>query len=182
MFLIWLIPCAVAQCIQTMLVARFQDGVVGSAFLSVAGGTIDDMFDRSDLQARVMIYSARVFDVVFEENHYFKLWQVGLTFAGLLVGIVIAAASDPLWHGDYVRLVQNRELNGGERGGAEPEYRLPPTIAGGILVPIGLFWHYDLPGANISAQAMQPGGSLDRANPVEPSRLIFPSTKKGSLH
>ncbi|KAL8942175.1 MAG: hypothetical protein Q9211_001505 [Gyalolechia sp. 1 TL-2023] len=118
MFLIWLVPCAVARNIQTMLVARFLDGVAGSAFLSVAGGTIGDMFDRSELQAPMM---------------------VGLTFAGLLVGIVIAVASDPLWHRNYVRLVHNRELNGGEKGGAEPEYRLPPAIAGGILVPIGLF-------------------------------------------
>ena len=36
-FLIWLIPCAVADNIATMLVARFLDGVAGSAFLSVAG-------------------------------------------------------------------------------------------------------------------------------------------------
>lgn len=80
------------------------------------------------------------FGVVFEENHHFNLWQVGLTFSGLLVGIIIAVASDPLWRRNYVRLIRNRELNGGEKGGTEPEYRLPPAIAGGILVPIGLFW------------------------------------------
>ena len=33
-FLIWLVPCALARNIQTMLVARFLDGVAGSAFLS----------------------------------------------------------------------------------------------------------------------------------------------------
>ena len=81
------------------------------------------------------------FEIVFEDNHGFNLWQVGLTFTGLLVGIIIAVASDPLWHRNYVRLVQNREQDGGEKGGAEPEYRLPPAIAGGILVPIGLFWY-----------------------------------------
>ncbi|KAL8731689.1 MAG: hypothetical protein Q9181_004224 [Wetmoreana brouardii] len=62
------------------------------------------------------------------------------TVLRLLVGLVIAVGSDPLWHRNYVRLVRNRELHGGEQGGAEPEYRLPPAIAGGILVPIGLFW------------------------------------------
>jgi MFS family permease len=45
-FLIWLIPCAVAPNIQTMLIARFLDGIAGSAFLSVAGGTVGDMFAR----------------------------------------------------------------------------------------------------------------------------------------
>ena len=40
MFVIWMIPCAVAQNIGTMLVVRFIDGLAGSAFLSVAGGTV----------------------------------------------------------------------------------------------------------------------------------------------
>ena len=80
------------------------------------------------------------FELVFEENHNFNLWQVGLTFSGLFVGIIIAVVSDPLWHRNYERLTRNRELNGGEKGGAEPEYRLPPAIGGAILVPIGLFW------------------------------------------
>ena len=46
-FLIWLIPCALAHNIQTMLVARFLDGLAGSAFLSVAGGTVGDMFNKN---------------------------------------------------------------------------------------------------------------------------------------
>ena len=41
-FLIWLIPCAVAKNIGTELVSRFIDGFAGSAFLSVAGGTVGD--------------------------------------------------------------------------------------------------------------------------------------------
>lgn len=41
-----MIPCAVAKNIQTMLVARFLDGLAGSAFLSVAGGTVGDLFAR----------------------------------------------------------------------------------------------------------------------------------------
>lgn len=80
------------------------------------------------------------FAIVFEKNHGFQLWQVGLTFVGLLVGMLAGISTDPLWHKNYVRLVQQREQDGGEPGGAEPEYRLPPAIAGGILVPIGLFW------------------------------------------
>lgn len=56
-FLIWLIPSAVAQNIQTMLIARFLDGLSGSAFLSVAGGTVGDMFNREQLQLPMMIYT-----------------------------------------------------------------------------------------------------------------------------
>ena len=81
------------------------------------------------------------FEIVFTDNHGFKLWQVGLTFLGLLVGQLLAIATDPLWHRNYMRLVENREKNGGEPGGSEPEYRLPPAIAGAILVPVGLFWY-----------------------------------------
>ncbi len=36
------------------------------------------------------------FDLVFTTNHTFQLWQVGLSFVGLLVGILIGIASDPL--------------------------------------------------------------------------------------
>lgn len=61
LFLIWLIPCAVAKNIATELVARFIDGLAGSAFLSVAGGTVGDMFARNELQAPMMIFTASPF-------------------------------------------------------------------------------------------------------------------------
>ncbi len=60
-FLIWLIPCAVAKNIGTELVSRFLDGFAGSAFLSVAGGTVGDMFIRTELQAPMMIFTASPF-------------------------------------------------------------------------------------------------------------------------
>lgn len=44
-----------------MLVARFFNGLAGSAFLSVAGGTVGDLFSRQDLQAPMMIYTASPF-------------------------------------------------------------------------------------------------------------------------
>ncbi|KAE8445120.1 hypothetical protein EG329_013722 [Mollisiaceae sp. DMI_Dod_QoI] len=61
MFIIWIIPSAVAQNIQTMLVARFFDGLAGSAFLSVAGGTVGDMFNRETLQLPMLIYTGSPF-------------------------------------------------------------------------------------------------------------------------
>ena len=60
-FLIWLIPCAVAKNIATELIARFIDGLAGSAFLSVAGGTVGDMFARNELQAPMMVFTASPF-------------------------------------------------------------------------------------------------------------------------
>lgn len=50
-----------ARNIQTMLIARFFDGLAGSAFLSVAGGTVGDLFNRDELQAPMMIFTAAPF-------------------------------------------------------------------------------------------------------------------------
>ncbi|KAH6615398.1 major facilitator superfamily domain-containing protein [Boeremia exigua] len=60
-FTIWMVPCAIAQNIQTMLIARFFDGLSGSAFLSVAGGTVGDMFSKHELSAPMMVYTASQF-------------------------------------------------------------------------------------------------------------------------
>lgn len=73
------------------------------------------------------------FPLVFENNHGFTLSQTGLTFLGIFVGMIVGVSCDPLWHRNYARLVRN---NGGV---SEPEFRLPPTILGATLVPIGLF-------------------------------------------
>jgi len=257
-FLIWLIPSAVAHNIQTMLIARFFDGLSGSAFLSVAGGTVGDMFNREQLQFPMMVYTGSpfigptigpliagfinqytswrwtfyvliiwsatnlgmiallvpetyhpvllrkkarkmrketgeerwkapmekmnksipktiawsllrpfqllvlepmvmnlclfsaillgilylffgAFPIVFEGNHGFTLSQTGLSFLGIFVGMIAGGVTDPIWHKNYDRLIRNREAATGEVGGSEPEYRLPPAILGGVLVPIGLF-------------------------------------------
>jgi MFS family permease len=80
------------------------------------------------------------FTLVFEGNHGFTLSQTGLSFLGITIGMIAGAATDPFWHRNYVRLIKQREVATGEIGGSEPEYRLPPAIAGAVLVPIGLFW------------------------------------------
>lgn len=257
-FIIWIIPSAVAHNIQTMIIARFLDGLAGSAFLSVAGGTVGDMFNRESLQLPMMIYTASpfvgpslgpliggfinqytnwrwtfyvlliwsganlamiallvpetyhpvllrnkarklrketgderwhapiermnksipmtiavsckrpfqllflepmvlnlclfsaillgilylffgAFPIVFEGNHGFTLSQTGMSFLGIFVGMALGVSTDPLWHKTYAHLIKRREAATGEIGGSEPEYRLPPTIAGAFLVPIGLF-------------------------------------------
>lgn len=61
MFLVWLIPCALAKNTETMIIARFFSGLSGSAFLSVAGGTVGDLFDRHELAFPMMLYTASPF-------------------------------------------------------------------------------------------------------------------------
>ncbi|RAL07593.1 MFS transporter, partial [Aspergillus homomorphus CBS 101889] len=257
-FLIWLIPCAVAKNIQTMIICRFFGGIAGSAFLSVAGGTVGDLFARHELSAPMMLYTSSpfigpelgplvggfinqyttwrwtfyvlliwtgallaliflfvpetyhpvllrrkaqrlrdetgderwqapieklqrsvaqtvlrstyrplllltmepmclnlcifsaillgilylffgAFQLVFQNVYGFELWQRGLCFLGLFVGMLIAIFTDPLWRRNYVRLEENHEKATGQLDDFQPEWRLPPAIAGGPLVTIGLF-------------------------------------------
>jgi hypothetical protein len=81
------------------------------------------------------------FPLVFKTNHDFELWQTGLTFLGLVVGLLVGFLMNPLWYRNYLRLVRNaREKNGGKESKPDPEFRLPPAIAGAVLIPVGLFW------------------------------------------
>ncbi|QSS61422.1 MFS multidrug transporter [Histoplasma capsulatum] len=224
-----LVLAPLSENIETMLVARFFTGISGSAFLSVAGGTVGDMFARHELGAPMMIYTASpflgpelgpllggficeftswllrrkairlrretgderwrapierrersvaqtvlravyrpmmllalepmclslcifaaillgiiylffgAFQLVFSTLHGFTLSQVGLSFLGLFVGMMIAILSDPLWRRNYTRLARKREMKVGKLGEYEPEWRLPPAIAGAPLVSIGIF-------------------------------------------
>ncbi|KAF2670380.1 MFS general substrate transporter [Microthyrium microscopicum] len=267
-FIIWLLPCALAPNLATLLVARFLSGLSGSAFLSVAGGTVGDMFTRAELSTPMMVYTASpfigpevgpliggfinqyanwrwsfwvlmiwagvqltlivlfvpetyhpvvlrnkarklrketgdqrykaqieimdrsipkkimlsctrpfellflepmclnlcllsaillgiiylffgAFTLVFENNHDFQLWQIGLTFLGIFAGMIIGIGCNSfLWDTMYLRLCKREQERRGEEemgsdpgasGASEPEFRLPPTIAGAVLVPIGLF-------------------------------------------
>ena len=79
------------------------------------------------------------FPLVFGTNHGFNLWQIGLTFLSIGVGSTASLITDPLWHRMRARLMAKLEQEGGVPGGSEPEFRLLPALAGGVLVPIGLF-------------------------------------------
>jgi MFS family permease len=61
MFIIWIIPCALAPNMATLLVARFLDGLSGSAFLSIAGGSVGDLFSKEELSTPMMVYTASPF-------------------------------------------------------------------------------------------------------------------------
>lgn len=80
------------------------------------------------------------FPLVFQGTYGFNLWQTGLTFLGMLVGMVCAALMGPLWVKIRAQLIEKNERLTGVEGKAEPEYRLPSAILGSLLVTIGLFW------------------------------------------
>jgi multidrug resistance protein len=73
------------------------------------------------------------FPIVFRAQYGMNLWQVGLTFLSIINGMCVAAVTGPLWSNVRQRLVKGL-------GGSEPEFRLPPAMLGGLLIPIGLFW------------------------------------------
>lgn len=79
------------------------------------------------------------FPLVFGTNHGFNLWQIGLSFMGIGVGMVIAITSDPVWHRIRGRLMRDLEKETGVAGQSEPEFRLPSAIVGAFLVPAGIF-------------------------------------------
>ncbi|KAM0112566.1 hypothetical protein ACP6JB_001687 [Aspergillus fumigatus] len=79
------------------------------------------------------------FQLVFGNVYGFELWQRGLSFLGLFVGMVFAILSDPFWRRVYVRLEKKHEKAVGKPDDFQPEWRLPPAILGGPLVTIGLF-------------------------------------------
>lgn len=66
------------------------------------------------------------FNLVFTNVYHFNLWEVGLTFMGLFVGMVVAILTDPIWRRFYVRLELKHEKRTGVVGDFQPEWRLPP--------------------------------------------------------
>lgn len=61
MYVIWIIPQAVANNIATILVSRFLDGFSGSAFLAVSGGTVGDLFSMDQIQGPMLLFSIAPF-------------------------------------------------------------------------------------------------------------------------
>ncbi|KAI9700577.1 MAG: hypothetical protein M1820_006731 [Bogoriella megaspora] len=73
------------------------------------------------------------FTYVFEEQYHFSSGNVGLTYLGIGIGLLVGLgafgfASD--------RILKAKTKNGGEM---KPEYRLPPLVPGSFCIPLGLF-------------------------------------------
>lgn len=65
------------------------------------------------------------FQIVFQSVYGFELWQRGLTFLGLLTGMIFAVLSDPCWRLKYSRLEKSHRATTVDSG-FYPEWRLPP--------------------------------------------------------
>ncbi|KAM5386413.1 hypothetical protein ACJZ2D_000376 [Fusarium nematophilum] len=258
LFVIWGIIPAVAKNIETMIMVRFFGGFCGSSFLSVAGGTVADLFSPDEIQAPMVlvslgpfvgpslgpvlggfinyylhwrwtyyfliswsviilvsvtffvpetfhpvllrdkarklraesgderyqapvekssrsigkaiglsllrpfqllvleqmcrcltVYSATLlgilhaffttFPLVFRTTYGITLWQCGLAFLGIVIGMCVAALSNPIWTRTRTYLVGRQKQHTGEAV-SQPEYQLPPAILGAVFIPIGLFW------------------------------------------
>ena len=55
------IQCALAQNMATELIGRWFSGMAGSAFLSVSGGVVGDLFAPDELQAPMVFYTLWTF-------------------------------------------------------------------------------------------------------------------------
>uniref|UniRef100_A0A8H7NF07 Major facilitator superfamily (MFS) profile domain-containing protein n=1 Tax=Bionectria ochroleuca TaxID=29856 RepID=A0A8H7NF07_BIOOC len=79
------------------------------------------------------------FPLVFGTIYQFNLWQIGLSFMGIGSGLLVGIGTDPVWHRVRSKLMRRLEAETGIQGSSEPEFRLPPAIAGALLVPAGIF-------------------------------------------
>jgi hypothetical protein len=79
------------------------------------------------------------FPLVYSTNYGFNLWQTGLSFVPISVGLFFATLSDPIWHRIRSKLVAKLEKETGIKGRTEPELRLPPAVCGAVLAPVGVF-------------------------------------------
>ncbi|KAJ7092077.1 MFS general substrate transporter [Mycena belliarum] len=76
----------------------------------------------------------QAFPIIFEKGHHLNEQSTGLTFSGIGLGMGFGLASQPLWNS-----LSEREA--AKHGGkAPPETLLIMGQAGGILVPLSLYW------------------------------------------
>jgi hypothetical protein len=80
------------------------------------------------------------FPLVFGTNHGFNLWQIGLTFLGLLIGNLIACCFNPFWHKRWMDSISKMKKKHGAEYKPEPELRLPPAMVGSVMLTGALFW------------------------------------------
>ncbi|KAJ5151329.1 uncharacterized protein N7482_010581 [Penicillium canariense] len=91
-----------------------------SIYMAIVYGTLYMLFDA--------------FPIVFQD---IRGWGEGigsLPFISVMIGMMIAVGLNMYDNKRYVRIHEKHN------GFAPPEARLPPTILGGLAIPIGLFW------------------------------------------
>lgn len=88
---------------------------------------------RNSLILGILYLTFQAFPVVFAK-HNFNMWQTGLTFLGIFVGMLIGLSTQPYWN---YRFRKFKEYWGVD---PPPEFRLAQGMVGGLLIPISLFW------------------------------------------
>ncbi|CCE30954.1 probable mfs-multidrug-resistance transporter [Claviceps purpurea 20.1] len=84
-----------------------------------------------------------VFQAPYPQGWGWGLGAGGLSFVGIMIGVMIAIFGTIV---DNARYARTAAKHGGV---APPESRLPPAILGAVLLPVGLFWFAWTNGTNI---------------------------------
>ncbi|KAI1344293.1 major facilitator superfamily transporter [Xylariaceae sp. FL0016] len=100
-----------------------------SLFMAIVYGTLYMMF--------------AAFPIVFQQQRGWSPGIGGLAFLGVAVGMTLAVIYSGYDNARYAKIVEE------QGGNAAPEARLPPSLIGSILLPIGLFWFAWTNGASI---------------------------------
>ncbi|KAI1504251.1 major facilitator superfamily transporter [Biscogniauxia marginata] len=103
-------------------VLLFREPIVAltSLYMAIVYGTLYMMF--------------AAFPIVFQRQRGWTPGVGGLAFLGVAVGMMAAVAYSGY---DNVRYAKQSQSMGGY---AAPEARLPPSLIGSVLLPVGLFW------------------------------------------
>ncbi|PWY86778.1 MFS general substrate transporter [Aspergillus heteromorphus CBS 117.55] len=76
----------------------------------------------------------QVYPIVFEDERKYSPVISSLPFLGILIGVMCALAinfANQAWYAKAMRKNSGKPV---------PEARLPPTIIGGVFLPLGFFW------------------------------------------
>ncbi|EXU96035.1 MFS transporter [Metarhizium robertsii] len=131
----WIAPMepvekSIAQIVGTSLLRPFQLLIFEPMCLSLS------VFSAILLGILYLFFGA--FPLVFGAVYQFKLYQTGISFLGIMCGMLIPAVTGPFWN-RIASILDFRDKGEKDQDGEEPEGRLPPAIVGSFLVPAGIF-------------------------------------------
>lgn len=143
---VFIVPCAVAKNIGTLLAFRFLDGLAFSAPMCLIGGSLSDMWRNEERGVAMSVFSAAPFigpvmgpiigsllsvKINWRWPYYFMI-----IFSGCLYIIMVIFL--PETH--HQTILKKRAQRYIDRGEVPPaELRLIPMMIGSIFVPVGLF-------------------------------------------
>ncbi|KAH6887661.1 major facilitator superfamily domain-containing protein [Thelonectria olida] len=109
----------VALCRPWVLLFTEPIVLMSSTYVAIVYGTL------------YMLFAA--YPIVYQKHRGWSPGEGGLAFLGVIAGMALAIIYTLFEHGRYTRILVSE-------GSASPETRLPPSMIGAVLLPIGLFW------------------------------------------